>query len=42
MSALGLFSIHLLLAFLIRSPNITDSAGDDHLGAEGEYGVFEG
>jgi hypothetical protein len=40
-SALGLFSIHLLLAFLVRSPDITDSAGDNHLGAEAEYGVFE-
>jgi hypothetical protein len=41
-SALGLFSIHLLLAFLVRSPDITDSAGNDHLGTEAEYGVFEG
>ena len=42
MSALGLFSIHLFLALLVRSPDTTDSAGDDHLGAHAEYGVFEG
>ena len=42
MSALGLFSIHLLQAFLVRSPDITDSAGNDRLGTEAEYGAFEG
>ena len=42
MSALGLFSIHLLLAFLVRSPDVTDSAGNDHLDLGAEYGEFEG
>jgi hypothetical protein len=35
-------NIHLLLAFLVRFPDKTNSAGNDYLGAEAEYGVFEG
>lgn len=34
MSALDLFNIHLLLAFLVRSLDKTNSAGNDYLGAE--------